>query len=719
MIFKNQVTEFQGARHRLIDADPQSRKGWLIALDEPGAMPISVPLELLAALMPLQPSAPVSIFRLPTPAEVKRRDKSLALLKPLLAHGRSLFQEQERFAHIKAYCKTGACSVPTAYKLLRAWWQNGQCADALLPMYRRSGRRDPRVTSGRGARKADGLATLQLTIEDHQKMEQVLRMTYLKDNRMTLTQAYQRLLEQYYSYTDANGVAYVMDSAERPSLKQLQHYLKKTFSNEHRLRMRKGDKEFELKHRGILGSVEEDCNGVGHIYECDATVGDVMLCAGDDKLSYIGKPTIYIIIDRRSRLIVGLYVGLENASWVCAREAVLFICEDKEAICTRYGIEYDEADWPAHGVFPEAILADLGEWNSRGGAQLATNLSTRVAYVPSRRGDWKPCVETTFKQTRVAMQDGVPGMDPPDNANKRQKKDYISKASLTLHEFTRLMLELVIKHNRTTVKSYELSSADLRNEFKPTPIAIWNKEIAERSGVLTRYDLSHVQFQLLPRDTASVTEHGVLFKGCYYTSQHLLSRGWFSDARTGRFKVEVAYDHRLVDNIYVLGADGSEEPCICSLTSKSQMHAGKSVAEVSRYIERLKLAQSKANDHDHQVTSEFHSRTGPVISASQKRLEEAPKRSRQARRADTKETRAAALKQEREVSGRLDKGTSPAELPTAATVMDFQLEKGKRLEAGSPPAATSPLHQLVKATGNSLEARARKARERLNAGLYE
>lgn len=717
MIFKNELTEFRGASHRLIDIDQTSRKAWLIALNDPNAMPFSVPLEVLAGLKPLAPAATGPIHRVSTAAEIARRDSAYELLKPLLSHGRSLYDDAQRYALIKQYCQSGVCSVPTAYKHLRAWWKNGQCIDALLPAFRRCGRADPGVTSGRGAPKASGLPTYQLTAEDHLKMDAILRTHYLRDNRVLLSHTYQRLLEKHYSFLDGNGNLFVLEADKRPSMRQLRYYLEKSYSNEQRLRMRKGEKAYELVHRGVTGTVDEDCHGIGHIYECDATIGDVMLCANDDKLSFIGKPTIYVIIDRRSRLIVGIYVGLENASWVCAKEAILFICEDKEAVCARYGVEYNEADWPAHGVFPETILADLGEWNSKGGEQLATNLATRVAFVPSQRADWKPCVETGFKQTRVTLQDGIPGMDPPDNANKRQKEDYISKASLTLHAFNKVMLELVIKHNRSIVNSYQLSSVDIRNKFRATPIGIWNKEVAERAGVLTRYSLEHVQFQLLPRAVGSVTEHGVFFNDCYYTADELVRRGWFSDARKKRFKVEVAHDHRLVDHIYVLHVGGTDKPVLCNLTSRSQIHAGRSTAEVRRYEERLKLVEADSEQHNRQITAEFHGRIGPVVASSQKRLGSAPKRSRSARRADTKEARAAELQQERTVTGRLDRGRPTLEPQSAAKILDFQLEKGRRLEGGTSAeiGGTSPETSGARAFG--LEELVRQAKERLKGGL--
>ena len=78
------------------------------------------------------------------------------------------------------------------------------------------------------------------------------------------------------------------------------------------LRSRLGDSDYERDHRKVLGTVLNDCLGVGHLYEIDATIADVYLVSSEDPSKIVGKPTLYLIIDRKSRLIVGFYFGLEN-----------------------------------------------------------------------------------------------------------------------------------------------------------------------------------------------------------------------------------------------------------------------------------------------------------------------------------------------------------------------------------------------------------------------
>jgi putative transposase len=719
MIFKGDIFILGGTRQRLLQTDTVNDVAWVISLEDEHPFPEKTPWSAISGLEPVNQSHTGIPDRRISPAAIRARDKATAAVWPLLAHGEALFDEVQRFSLIKRHTEVAGVSAPSLYKWLRMYWKNGMCENALLPNFAQCGAALREVTGGRGTKSKSGVATYQVTQEDAKRFDELLTTHYLADERVTLSQTYQRLLERHYSYLDGNGNAYLNLPGMCPSYRQFQHYLNTHYTREARLRSRHGNKEFERKHRGILGTVSDDCLGVGHYYECDATIADVYLVAQDDPQSIIGKPTLYFIVDRESRLIVGVYIGLENASWTCAKEAILFISEDKEQICKRYGVTYNPDDWPAHTVFPLSILADLGEWNSRGGEQFGNNLSVKVAFVPSQRADWKPVVETQFKQMRVTLQDGVPGVDPPENAMRRQGKHYEIDACLTLHGFTKLVLEHVIKHNNTPRKDYPLSMADLRNEFLATPIAIWNRGIVERSGMLTRYPFEHVWMQLLPRGVASVTEHGIEFEDCLYTSEEAINKQWFVNARARRFQVEVAFERRLVDSIWVLDTLGKAPPMLCNLSSRSNIHRGRSFAEVKVYQDRLRKLSPTIDHARRQATSNFHTATAPIVKTSLATLTDEPKmKSRSARRADTKDARANELAIERSNKASLKTRTavqgSPA--PSTAAVLDFRSAK-KQMEAARQPAPTSnPVHAADAqrpVTGTSMAERLRAARQAL------
>jgi hypothetical protein len=405
---------------------------------------------------------------------------------------------------------------------------------------------------------------------------------------------------------------------------------------------------------------------------------------------------------------------------VCAKQAILSISEDKQTLCERYGVEYRQADWPAHMVFPHSVLADLGEWNSRGGEDLGKNLAVKVSFVPSKRADWKPVVESNFKQVRVTLQDGTPGFDPPENAKRRQGKHYEQDSCLTLQEFNKVVMELVIKRNRAPLKDYNVNMTEIRQEFVPSPINLWNKDIANRSGVLTRYPVEHVRMQLLGQDEASVTEHGIEFRGCLYTNQAAIAAGWFVQARMKRFKVSVAFEHRLVDNVYVYCPGVKTGPLLCELSPRSEVHRGRSFAEAKLYaVMASKLAPSM-EQLGIQAKADYHQAIAPTLKAARAGLAALPiKASRTARRADTKPARSKELQKERLVAGAL----KPQPLEKASTlVVDLGAHRAKQAAQAQTQEAiaavlsavpTAPPASAAPSAGMSISDRTRLAREKL------
>lgn len=668
MLFKNDIFSDNGVRHRLLYADPATNSAWVINMEDPKAWPEQATWSELASLLPLSTatqsteekkatdsrgSASVSLTA--TPAMRRARDKAIEVLGELPTRVPEIFDPALRGPLVTEREQQGF-SRSAIYKHLRRFWVGGQTPAALLGNYHECGRTEEQVTAGRGAKSQFDHGTYQITQKDCEAMRDVIERLYLKDSRLKITHAFQRLLEGHYQGADGNGKLFILPHGERPSPKQFEYFLRKHYSLEHRLRKREGDKDFERDHRAILDTILSRCQGVGHQYEADATIADVYLVAKDDRRKIVGKPTLYFIIDRKSRLIVGWYVGLENSSWVCAMQALLTVSMDKRAICERYGVKYEPTDWPAHQVFPGELISDR-ELLQHASDQIADELVTRIVNLPAQRPDHKPIVETQFKLTRMRLQDGTPGMDPPENATRRMGRHYEKDACLTLDEFVAIILLAIIEHNRTPMREYELSLPELTDGVEPSPIGIWNHNIVTRAGALTRYPEERVRLALLPRGEATVSEDGIFFKGCYYTCPEAIERGWFVAARKRRFKVMVSYDGRLVDSLYVHNTEGPRqraEVYTCTLTPRSQKSAGLSFAEVHAYEQFRAEMKPSIEQGRIQARADFHAATKPIIDNATKKLKNSgPKVSRTARKADIKGDRLAELRLERQEAASL------------------------------------------------------------------
>ena len=94
-----------------------------------------------------------------------------------------------------------------------------------------------------------------------------------------------------------------------PSLKQFSYWNKKLFTKDFSINKKNTKKEIDLKMRALLGSVANTTVLPGDVFEIDSTVADVHLISSLNRRKVIGRPTIYTVVDRATRMIVGLHVS--------------------------------------------------------------------------------------------------------------------------------------------------------------------------------------------------------------------------------------------------------------------------------------------------------------------------------------------------------------------------------------------------------------------------
>lgn len=675
LLYPNDIFEMSdGTFHRLLSVDEGGVTAWVISLKEEKALPVRIPYShLLREGKPLATrsthpygtkSSPTLISQA-TEAELRQQDRSWKRIAPLVAN-KGIFEGATRGCLLRERAAQAGCSQNTLLKDLRRYWQGGQTLNSLRGNYGNCGHVYSSQHS-RGRHSKNGKAPFKLQEADRKALDDAIKKYYLKNEYRTLNNAYQWMLERYYTYADGNGVFFIKPASERPTVKQLSYWLKTRYSLENKLRARKGNKDFERDHRQRLGSIQLDCHGAGHMFEIDATIADVYLVSSADRLAIVGKPTLYLIIDRATRLIVGWYVGFENPSWSAAMQAILSIAEDKASICKRYGITYDPADWPAHGVQPEKFLADQGEMASKNARRISNGLRAMVTNVPGLRPDWKPLVECGFKMMHQVISPDLPAYDPPSNQKRRRGKAYYRDATLNLEEFTSLIIKAIVTHNRTMQTNFELSVSQVADGVRPVPRELWAHEIRTRVGALARFDADTVRLELLPQEIGTVTDHGIEIRDCTYTFFEAEKQGWFVQARKRRFKVDISLDYRLCDEVLVHDPEVRGRVYTAQLTPRCAEFIGASFADVKRHISSIAKLVANAEQEKRQNLFDYHKHSTPLIEEAARKLRTATQGrtlSRNARKKDIALDRAAELQQER-----------------ART-------------AGVPPAPTEPEHPL-------------------------
>lgn len=435
-------------------------------------------------------------------------------------------------------------------RLFTRFWQRGLNKNAMLPDYMHSGgkgkvrelSREKKV--GRPRIYGEEEQGINITEDVKKQFRHVIKKYYRKSEKLTLNDTYQYLLKEFYSnkYHEGESVKYkVWDKSKVPTYNQFYYWYKKTEEPQLDIQLRYSKKEYELKHRPILSHSALETDGPGTRFQVDATIADIYLVSSFDRNLIIGRPVIYGIMDVYSRLITGVYVGLEGPSWIGAMMTLDNMTMDKVEFCKQYGIDIDESEWPSHHL-PETIIADRGEFEGYGVEQLINNLNVKIENTSPYRGDLKGIVERQFRTINEKIKRKAPGTIQKE-FRERGDRDYRLDASLNLEEFTKIIIHLVLNHNQRTIEKYPLEKAMIKEHLTPSPLNLWKWGLSNRKGSLqTVQNRSILRLNLLPKGKARITRAGIKFKGLSYGSDKALNDQWYLKRKSER--IDVVYDPR-------------------------------------------------------------------------------------------------------------------------------------------------------------------------------
>lgn len=594
----NDVFDCDGVLHRVLRASSQPGHAWCIELDSRKALPVEWSVTHIALLPIVEVPHAVSTARSLVDKAAKERAWNILGRFVSQTPFQNLMQPTLRKAAISEYIallkdeaetakKLGGskatCSEPTLYKYLRRYWQGGQTPAALYPdqsLSKQTAREDD-FTAKRGRPNPRGLGIYQLKKRDCDNMRWAIRTFRARDGeRKSLAVTHLRLIEKHYSFLDGNGKKTLMKEGQYPSYAQLRYFYEKNFDRGTRTKHKVGEDIANMNYRVQFGSALSDTHGPGERFEIDATPLECTAVTNTRKKRLVGKPTLYLIIDRWSRLIVGYYLGFEYESWIGAAMAILSLSESKEEWCQKYDVVYDQSDWPAHSAYSMEFWVDRGSaWTAKASKQIVEDLGTTLNILPPRRPELKPFVENLHGLVLGKLRAFEESSDPDANQKRRQKRKYKYNAASTIDRLNKYIIEIIISLNRTVFDDYPRSADMIADELLPSPINLWNYGV-RRTGLPPRLRYDDVKLALLPRATARVNEHGIHYRKCSYYSKPLHEAGWLDQGLRNTFDADISYDPRRTDNIYVFPRVGrGGKPHVAHLSSRSSQFAGMSFSE--------------------------------------------------------------------------------------------------------------------------------------------
>jgi hypothetical protein len=512
----------------------------------------------------------------------------------------AIFDKKERNKLFSDVMKKNNVLPRSLHKYMRRFWQRGKVKNALLPDYKNSGAGGKERSAGevkRGRkRKLQHDPQIGEGVNVDESMKKVFRLAisrFFRDpNETTLQDAFNLMLAEYFFeefYYDEAGVkkTILIPPEKKPTYAQFHYWYNKEKDIEKDITARKGKNTYALTSRPLLSNSTSQVHGPGYRFEIDATVADVYLISRYNPNWIIGRPVVYVIIDVFSRLIAGLYIGLEGPSWIGAMMALANCVADKVEFCAEYGIPISEEEWACHNL-PFTLLGDGGEIAGANVEPLAANLRVRVETAAIGRGDLKGIVERNFRTIKEKVKPFLPGQVIPD-AYKRTGIKYMLDAKLDIHKFTRIIIDGILRHNRQYLKSYDRNELMIADDVPPIPNELWQWGLENLTGYLNTFPEDTVKLNLMPEDFGRISRSGIVFKKMKYSCERALKDGWFIKGnRRESEKVRIAYDIRKPNYIYLKSQDGrSFEKCYLLPTEEKYMNMDLSEIEYLHQFEDM------------------------------------------------------------------------------------------------------------------------------------
>jgi putative transposase len=516
----------------------------------------------------------------------KTRDTRYGKIKELIEDDMLLFElvTKKNSTKVSKHARKLAIDNKSIYRLLNLYWSNSQTVNGLLPAYNQSGAKGKirkNVKRSLGTKPLSRTGSFErppsyiVKESDFVFFIKALKKDHLKVNGLNLKETYYNLLRTSYKNIIIDNVTGIPSV---PSYRQFVSWSKKLINETDTIILKTSENDYLRNKRSVEAALTDKTPIPGSCFEIDATVADVHIVSEYRRNHVIGRPTIYSVIDRASRMIVGFHVSLFYASWDAAKQALVNSFTPKKDYCKKYNIEIKESDWPCAHI-PQRLICDNGEMIGLKSEQLVAPL-TELQIAAPYRPDFKGIVENRFDYVNRKSLHRLFGSSRGGKI-VRGSPDPRKSAVYTLKEVTTILLRDVLEHNKEIFEDLATSSLLLiKNDLDPSPINFWNVHIETHKHSLKTARIEEINARLLPKVEVSITRSGVLFNGMYYSCEQIRDSDLSSIARVnGRIKLEGRVDLEDTSYIYVYLSD-SDGYVRCDVLDRSRELKNSTVADV-------------------------------------------------------------------------------------------------------------------------------------------
>ena len=380
---------------------------------------------------------------------------------------------------------------------------------------------------------------------------------YKSGRAKTFRTAYDMMNREHFtSVTMENGIVreVLLPIDRRPTYRQFTYYASKQLSPVELEEIKTSKREIRNDKRLLQGQGSYGAEYPGEKVEVDALSFDNELVSMMDRSQDIGRPIVYAMRDVLTHAIVAISVGFNDNSNLGLSALMLNLGDDKVAYCRRYGIELDDRRlWPSN-FLPQMIYADRGaDFKSHGFGRICNELGIERHLVTGASGSLKGTIESLFHQLHSMIN---PHTEHNGLIEKRYDSSHHKAATLTIEEFTRMLIVCVITYNQENMENYSPRLEEIQNNIESAPAKLWQYYAKAKGAPRPITDTAAYLWHILTPGQAKISRMGIELNGLRYAvsdDKYLLDKMFTLQNR--KEKIDVRYDPRDNSRLYYVNVD--------------------------------------------------------------------------------------------------------------------------------------------------------------------
>mgnify|MGYP001226935731 CR=1 FL=1 len=556
---------------------------------------------------------------------LKKRDEAFDVISPLVLDPTKRYQYlfDDSAGLLEELIHNSAHKRKYVSQKLNRYWYFGSHKNALLPLWRECGSNQTlpvkpaidikgniKLDNKSGPKTRYGNPYRGITEQDLKAIEKFAKKIP-SGSKVRLTYLYEEFCREYLYPTikpklkNSASLTFRLPRNHLISPESFKYHLKKAVGPLVFIRKEVGEISFKKDKSGKPGLARQDLRGPTDRYEIDATMVDEYILFPYDKeqLLSCGRPTVYLIADTWSGMIVGVHASFSSPNWSGASQALFNALTDKVEFCKQYDIEITEEDWPCHHACNQLVMDRGSEYTDKNiEAILIGKIGISLAgFTPYHRGDMKGTVEQAFRiyqKTAVNFVAGQVVKTPQKEAQHASRS-----VAMSFDDFMKRLIKTIMytNNNRARVNNHNFEMS--RDDIGFTPRELYTYGLREMVIPPATVPVDQLRFALLPLGKATIRPQGVYFEGLFYSSNEIVRRQWLDLAKNeGRIKIEIRYDDNSTN--YVWWQDETDDEILqLELTDRSEAYRNQIRANALHQIEltKHKLSHHKEKEHSEKI----------------------------------------------------------------------------------------------------------------------